>query len=141
MSDHKIQPKPRGEYMESPRNEQIEKQFPHKGGDGMRRGTNPGYSTDAHSSTHHGNDGRAEGSVSDHALPMKTQTQAEGRTHGPGPSHHDGGEHHMGGEAHAFAKPPATMGHSFGHGQHQKAGPLRNSGHSGAHRIGHKRGK
>ena len=50
-------------YQESPRNEKIESQFPHKGGDGMRRGTNPGYDPDAHSSTHPGLSADSPGSL------------------------------------------------------------------------------
>ncbi len=147
---HENQPKPGGDYQENPRNREIESHFPHKGGDGMRRGTNPGYDPSAHTSTHHGPEGRAEGSVGDHALPMHTKTQAEGREHGPGPGyaekHHSDGSgkahHHPApvGEAHSFSK-PAAMAHGFGHSEAHRSGPMRLSGHSGAHRIGHKRGK
>lgn len=53
-----------------------------------------------------------------------------------GAEHHKG--HSMGGEAHSFQPPPMGSAHSFGHSGHQKSGSMRLSGHSGAHRIGHK---
>ena len=50
--------------------------------------------------------------------------------------HHKG--HGMGGIAHTFKPPAANMAHGYGHAIEQRKGPLRMSGHSGAHRVGHR---
>lgn len=55
-----------------------------------------------------------------------------------------GAEHHKGstmahGSPFVFRAPPATGAHGYGHEGSQRQGHLRMSGHSGAHRIGHKR--
>lgn len=52
--------------------------------------------------------------------------------------HAEGPAFHMG-EAHTFKPPAASNAHGFGHPAHTRSGPLRMSGHSGAHRIGKKR--
>ena len=48
--------------------------------------------------------------------------------------HHKG--HGMGGVAHSFKPPAANKAHGYGHAIEQRSGPLRLSGHSGAHRVG-----
>lgn len=56
--------------------------------------------------------------------------------------HHEHGtnaEHHFfpgAGEPHRFDRPMSKGAHGFGHNATQRSGALRNSGHSGAHRIG-----
>lgn len=44
-----------------------------------------------------------------------------------------------GGERHIFKPPTAANAHGFGHPANLRSGPLRMSGHSGAHRIGKKK--
>jgi len=51
----------------------------------------------------------------------------------------EGAEHHMGhrsGPSHSFQPPPAHNACGYGHSIMQRKGPLRVSGHSGAHQIG-----
>jgi hypothetical protein len=48
------------------------------------------------------------------------------------------GHMHHSGKAHSFRPPASSSVHGYGHGDHQRHGSLRTSGHGGAHRIGHK---
>lgn len=68
--------------------------------------------------------------------------QPAGKSLGAGRT--DVAEHHVGqnfgGVAHSFRPPAANMASGYGHSITQRKGPLRMSGHSGAHRVGH-RGK
>lgn len=106
-----------------------------------------GYETSAHSEMHH--EGEAVGAKRE-AAPMDydRKTHAEGGKSEPVAGYDDSArgnpvgmaEHHVGtghgGEPHQF--PKASGAHSFGHPAHVRSGHLRNSGHSGAHRIGKK---
>ena len=66
--------------------------------------------------------------------------QPDGKSIGAGRTdiaeHHKG--HGMGGIAHTFKPPAANMAHGYGHSITERKGPLRMSGHSGAHRVGHR---
>ncbi len=74
--------------------------------------------------------------------PHPNHPQPAGKSLGAGRT--DVAEHHVGknfgGVAHSFRPPAANMAHGYGHSIAERKGPLRMSGHSGAHRIGH-RGK
>jgi hypothetical protein len=50
--------------------------------------------------------------------------------------HHKG--HGMGGIAHSFRPPDANKASGYGHSITERKGHLRMSGHSGAHRVGHR---
>jgi|SRR5580658_1662804 hypothetical protein len=105
-------------------------------GDGIGHGK--GYQTSAHSDNyHHG--GEAVGHITD-IKPMHYSSTLHGE--GNSEIHTDGSygraAHHkntsMGGAAHTFPNNKSGMG--YGHSASQMKGPLRMSGHKGAHRIG-----
>ena len=125
-------------------------------------GHKPNQSYQSELSEHHGNKaggsgmGRHHGGEVAHTGPTD-RGGSELQDKGPGPGNHhqpagkslgagrtDIAEHHkghgMGGVAHSFRPPAANNAHGYGHGVGQRHGVLRTSGHSGAHRIGH-RGK
>jgi hypothetical protein len=66
--------------------------------------------------------------------------QPAGKSLGAGRT--DVAEHHegknFGGVAHSFRPPAANNASGYGHAIEQRKGPLRMSGHSGAHRVGHR---
>lgn len=104
-------------------------------------GKGKGYNTEAHTMTHHGNDGEAAGHKDD----LKPNSYT-GKLHGEGmsiPHNGDGAgspraEHHTAPsrEPHKFSRPPTKEAHGFGYSQSNKKGHLRMSGHSKGHRIG-----
>lgn len=123
-----------------------------------------GYQTDAHTSLHHGKHGEAIGHKNDSG-PMEytASLYSEGRPTsegGTGPNFvpkHDHGtkgshatahplghttkaEHHPPamGTAHKFSYMTSREAHGYSYAPSQHDGPLRNSGHAKAHRIGKK---
>lgn len=118
----------------------------HFGRIGMSKGPKGSYDKSAHSNEYHDH-GHAVGSSGDDGTPhYDAKTYAEGRPlkgADTGPnfvpaynySHTVKAKHHpRGGSAHAFPAPMLANAHGFGHTA--KAGPLRLSGHGGAHRLG-----
>ncbi len=122
-------------------------------------GHRPNQSYDAELTEHHGKGGSGMGKH--HGEVANTGPADRGGSElqdkGPAPSNHhqpagkslgagrtDVAEHHVGqnfgGVAHSFKPPAANMAHGYGHAGGQRKGVLRMSGHSGAHRVGH-RGK
>jgi hypothetical protein len=99
--------------------------------------TNPGpYDTEAHSNNYHGQNAEAVGAKSDNFQDYSQPTNEE---RGVTVAQDTGGAvHHPNfpSTAHKFAPPAAAGAHGFGHGAHQRSGPLRNSGVKGAHRVG-----
>jgi hypothetical protein len=154
---HEKQPMPgsKSGYPRSTHQKELESHHAahREGGDGLRRGTNPGYSTEAHTTGHHGPEGEAIGKPGSQVMPhYDTPTQQEtgkrrmGAGEGPtfveghGHDHHPAKAHHhpRAGEAHNF-KGIGTAGHNahgYGHALTQRAGPLRLSGHGKADRLG-----
>jgi hypothetical protein len=63
------------------------------------------------------------------------ERQDDGKSAGAGSSKSRVGEG-MGGMPSKFDRPPAQGAQGFGHGAHLRRGPLRMSGHPGAHRVG-----
>lgn len=154
---HENQPKPgKGSgYPRAAHQKELEGQHAahRSGGDGMRRGTNPGYSTEAHTRGHHGSEGEAIGKPGSQTMPhYDTATQQEtGKRRmaaGEGPTFvegqgHDGhaakAHHHpRAGEAHNFKGigGAGERAHGYGHSITERAGPMRLSGHSKAHQVG-----
>src|SRR5580704_6022858 len=98
------------------------------------------YQLDAQSKTYHGPSGKAVGAKGDigggpvlnYAQPTNQERgvvvadDSDGAVHHPTPPS----------KGHAFKPPAATGAHGFGHPANRRSGPLRNSGHSGAHRVG-----
>lgn len=82
-----------------------------------------GYDRSSH---HKGNPGFAEGRHEPNQSYAQEQYEHWGNQAGPKPS----------GSSTPHSFPTATNACGFGHSASQKCGPLRNSGHSGAHRIG-----
>ena len=98
------------------------------------------YELDAHSKNFHGPSGKAVGAKQDlGGGPVLNYAQPTNQEQGVLVAQDtDGAAHHPNfpSQGHAF-KPPAAKGaHGFGHAAHVRSGPLRNSGHKGAHRVG-----
>jgi hypothetical protein len=125
-------------------------------------GHRPNQSFQAELSEHHGGEakgssmGKHHGGEVAHTGPSD-RGGSELQDKGPGPGNHhqpsgksigvetDMNVHRFGlgshgGTAHSFKPPAANHAHGYGHSITERKGPLRMSGHSGAHRIGH-RGK
>lgn len=107
-----------------------------------------GYDLDAHTESYHGKSGEAVGAKGD-TKPMEYSTKINGEGAMSQPvAGHEGlkgnpvgmAEHHVGtghgGAAHNFPQSRGAQG--YGHPAPVRSGALRNSGHSGAHRIGKK---
>lgn len=109
---------------------------PHAGAGGK----GAGYDESAHSGTFHGKSGKAVGVKSDHGpVAYDAKTQAEGGSRPTGSKVGPVFEGSTGkslGKAHTFDKPSSKEACGFGHPAHLRSGPLRMSGHSGAHRVG-----
>lgn len=122
-------------------------------------GHRPNQSYDAELTEHHGKGGsgmgKHHGEVANNGPADRGGSELQEK--GPAPGNHsqpqgkslgagrtDIAEHHVGqnfgGVAHSFRPPAANMAHGYGHAGGQRKGVLRMSGHSGAHRVGH-RGK
>jgi hypothetical protein len=101
---------------------------------------NKNYELDAHSKNFHGPSGKAVGAKQDlGGGPVLNYAQPTNEEKGVVVAQDTGGAAHhpnFSTKAHQFPKPPAPGAHGFGHPAHTRSGPLRNSGHRGAHRVG-----
>jgi hypothetical protein len=99
--------------------------------------TNRDYALDAHSTNYHGRDGKAVGAKLDNKGPFDWKQPTNEESGVTVAQDTDGAAHlPRAGAAHKFAQPPAPGAHGFGHPVSQRTGPLRHSGHKGAHRVG-----
>jgi hypothetical protein len=96
------------------------------------------YELDAHSKAYHGKSGEAVGMKQDnkgafnYAQPTNEERGVTVAQDTDGAAHHPS----FPAKGHQFKPPAATGAHGFGHPAHQRSGPLRNSGHKSAHRVG-----
>ena len=97
------------------------------------------YDTSAHTKRHHedSKDGQAFGKVNDTApMDYTRKTNAEGAKSEPVMGIDAPRSMMNAAGKHVGASVPASGAHGFGHAAHMRSGPLRNSGHPGAHRVG-----
>jgi hypothetical protein len=94
---------------------------------------------------HHGGEVAHTGPADRGGSELQDKGPAAGNHHQPagkslGAGRTDVAEHHVGhnfgGVAHSFRPPAANMASGYGHSITQRKGPLRMSGHSGAHQVG-----
>jgi len=98
------------------------------------------YQLDAQSGTYHGSSAKAVGAKKDSGGgPVLNYAQPTNEERGVVVADDtDGAAHHPNfpSKGHQFKPPAATGAHGFGHPAHTRSGPLRNSGHKSAHRVG-----
>jgi hypothetical protein len=96
------------------------------------------YQLDAHSTASHGSTGQAVGLKSGGIPATSGAPTPTNEERGVTYAQDTDGAAHLprAGAAHKFAQPPAPGAHGFGHPAHVRSGPLRNSGHKSAHRVG-----
>jgi Family of unknown function (DUF6496) len=89
-----------------------------------------------HANPHHHGHHPSHPSHPDHPETMANHTEHHSHGTSAKAAHHPPSQ----GEPHKFSRPPTQHAHGYGHHEHQRQGHHRHSGHSGAHRVGH-RGK
>jgi hypothetical protein len=99
---------------------------------------NKDYQLDAQTPTYHGPSGKAVGAKGDNKGPFDWKQPTNQESGVTVAQDTDGAAHHPNfpSKGHQFKPPAAAGAHGFGHGAHVRSGPLRNSGHKGAHRVG-----
>jgi hypothetical protein len=96
------------------------------------------YQLDAQTPTYHGPSGKAVGAKGDNKGPFDWKQPTNQESGVTVAQDTDGAAHHPAfpSKGHQFKPPKAAGAHNFGHAAHQRSGPLRLSGKSGAHRVG-----
>lgn len=92
------------------------------------------HGEDHHANPHHSKHHPSHPSHPDHPETMANHTEWHEHDSSAKATHHPPAV----GEVHHFNRPSSSHAHGFGHSQEQRKGPLRMSGHSGAHRVGHR---